>query len=179
MRATTSPWGPLTDAYLVGVPTALLTLGAAIAGGLGWRPGEALPLVIAACASPLICSLVASVAIGDARSRVVAWLASVPFDVVNVNGLLDGVGDALIVRFAGVMPPRAELDALLRGVHPDVFALLYDEQDNEVGIKIGVLDNPRNPTVAHRRRYLRVQRIVADVLLPLHETKGIHSVRIA
>lgn len=179
MRATTSPLGPLTDPYLVGIPTAVLVLGATILGAMGKVTSVLLPVVVAVCATPVVASIVATIAIGDARGRVVAWMASLPFEIVNVNGLLDGVGEALVVRFVGDLPPRDELNAMLEAVDPDCFALLYEEEDNELGIKIGVSDSRRNPRAAHRRRYLRVQAIVERVLLPLHEARGIEWVRIS
>ncbi len=179
MRATTSPLGPLTDPYLVGIPTAVLVLGATILGAMGKVTSVLLPVVVAVCATPVVASILATIAIGDARGRVVAWMASLPFEIVNVNGLLDGVGEALVVRFVGDLPPRDELNAMLEAVDPDCFALLYEEEDNELGIKIGVSDSRRNPRAAHRRRYLRVQAIVERVLLPLHEARGIEWVRIS
>jgi len=179
MRATTSPLGPLTDPYLVGLPTSVLVLGAAISGAMGWLTAAHVPIVVALCALPVVASLGASIAIGDARGRVVGWMATLPFDIINVNGLLDGVGEALVVRFVGELPHRDELNTMLGAIHSDCFALLYEEEDNELGIKIGVSDSRRNPTAAHRRRYLRVQAIVEQVLLPLHEARGIAWVRIS
>lgn len=179
MRATTSPLGPLTDPYLVGLPTAVLVLGASILGAMGKVGSGLLPVVVTVCALPVVVSIGAGIAIRGARGHVVDWVASLPFDMVNVNGLLDGVGESLVVRFEGDMPSRDELNAMLGAIDPDCFALLYEEADNELGIKIGVSDSPHNPRAAHRRRYLRVQAIIERVLLPLHEARGIEWVRIS
>ncbi len=45
-------------------------------------------------------------------------------------------------------------------------------------IRIGIVDSTRNPSVSNHRRFLRVQALVADVLIPLSERHPIVEVRV-
>jgi hypothetical protein len=166
MCATTSPIGVLTDPPVVGLATAVTaTTALALARfhpsppstGLLWLLGLA----------PVVLALLIMALLLRARREVVRWLGALPFPVGNVNGLLNGVGVNLRIRFRGAVPTRETLDEALGRVDEDCFCLEFAEEEPEVQVRIGVLDSKFNPARAFHRRFRRVQRIIADALLPL------------
>ena len=108
----------------------------------------------------------------------VAWLAEQPFEIENVNALLNGVAQNVVVRFHDEPPERNALNELLEAIDPDCFALGYAEEEPEVEVRIGVLDSKWNPSGANHRRYARVQAIVRT-LASLHGEHPIRSLRIS
>jgi hypothetical protein len=173
MRASCSPLGPLTDPMIVGAATAVLVmLAGALYGGAGATMRN---LLVGAAGVPIALALVVSIAQLNSRARVIDWLASLPFPVENVNGLLNGVATHLRVRFADAesLPQREELNELLDPIDPNCFALEFEDAD--VALRIGVLDSKYNPARSSYLRYLRVRAITA-VLLPMHERHPIRDV---
>jgi hypothetical protein len=177
MNASTSPWGVLTDPPLVSLASGVLLLVflAALSRGVGAASARVLGALVLA---PIAVALAASVALRGARRRVVAWLARQPFPVDNMNAVLNGVGEALEVSFAGDVPETAALNAELDKVHPDVFVTGGVEDARTLDIRIGVVDSKRNPTATNHRRYARVRAIVERVLVPLVERYPIQCVRV-
>jgi hypothetical protein len=177
MKASTSPLGVLTDPPIVAVTTALPLVGLLAALQVG-APQLLIRLLGALVALPIAAAVVVTVSLGRARSRVVDWLSRVSFPVENMNAVLNGVGELLEIQFAGELPTSPELNAALEAVHPDAFVIDTKEEPKLVDVRIGVIDSKRNPAKTNHARYLRVQRIVDDVLVPLHARTPIVSVRV-
>jgi hypothetical protein len=180
MNATCSPLGVWSDPPIIAVAGAATVVAALLVARFVVTPPPSWALWSLALA-PFAVGAGAALAISGARAKVVDWLVSLPFRVENMNGLLNGVGQNLVVRFRGSRPTREELDAALQAVHEDCFALEFHEQDPkpEVEVRIGVLDSKLNPARANYRRYLRVREIVGRALLPLSEQHPIESVRVS
>jgi hypothetical protein len=182
MNATTSRWGVLTDPPVVAVATApgLIALVAAIR--LELAPAVVLALEVAT-AAPLSVAIVAALALLGARSRVVEWLAGLPFPVENLNAVLNGLGESLEITFRDACPRTAELNAALDPVSAESFVTRAPDADagpdpHVVEVRIGVVDSKRNPSVSNHRRLERVQALVGRVLLPLAERYPIVEVRV-
>jgi hypothetical protein len=181
MNATTSPWGMLTDASVVGAATAPAFLALLVAIRV-----EASPTVVTAleviAATPLLVAVVLWLALMGARAQVVDWLAGLPFPLENVNALLNGVGETLEITFRDARPDPAELNRALEQVSEDCFVAGNDEPGGAarpwMEVRIGVVDDKRNPAASNHRRYKRVRAIAGQVLVPLAERFPIAEVRV-
>lgn len=175
MNATTSPIGVIADPPVVALATAVLFV-----AYLAARISDASPLVqqilLVAAALPIATAIVVTIALVGARRRVVKWLAGQPFPIENMNALLNGLGDCLEVTFAGSPPETAALNAKLDAIHTDCF--VADTKDQAVLMKIGVVDDKRNPAASNHRRYRRVIDMVERMLVPLHAEHPIETVRV-
>ena len=178
MRATTSRFGVLTDPPIVSAVVGVIVVVAIILFQLGVISPELVPVAYALVATPVVVAIVTSQLLGSARPRLIQWLASLPFGVENTNGLLNGVGQNLLVRFEQTIPERDALNALLERVSDDCFALEFASDEPEVEVRIGVADSKVNPAGASFRRFQRVQALVERALVPLHERHPIAWVRI-
>lgn len=180
MNAASSPLGVWSDPPVIALAGAVTVTTALLVARFVVTPPPSWALWSFALA-PFVLGACAILAISGARAKVVDWLASLPFPVENMNGLLNGVGQNLVIRFRDSRPTRDELDAALQAVHEDCFALEFHEQDPkiEVEARIGVLDSKLNPPRAHYRRYRRVREIVERALVPLSERHPIESVRVS
>ncbi|WP_437564034.1 hypothetical protein [Sorangium sp. So ce542] len=177
MNASTSRWGVLTDPPLVALASGAFLL--AFLAALGRDAGPAVARALGALAlAPIAVALAVSVALRGARRAVVAWLARQPFPVENLNAVLNGLGEALEVTFAGAVPDSAELNVELDKVHPDAFVTGGVEDARTLDIRIGVVDSKRNPAATNHQRYARVRELVERVLVPLAERYPIQSVRV-
>jgi hypothetical protein len=177
MRATTSPFGVLTDPIVIAVPTAvgLVALFAMIQYG---APIAAVRAVEVLVALPITGAVVVTMALLGARGRVVGWLAGLPIPVENMNAVLNGLGESLEVTFESACPSSPELNSRLEAVHADCFVLNASPEAKVVEIRIGVVDSKRNPAATNHARYVRVQQIVDRVLVPLHAEQPIVEVRV-
>lgn len=175
MNASCYSWGVCADPALAGLASAVTILAA-----LGLRDQVAdRTLLWGLAALPLAVCAVAMVLMLGARKQVVEWLAQLPFAVQNMNGLLNGVGKTMLIRFEGEPPARAELNERLEQIGHDCFALEHEEGDPLVEVSLGVLpDSKLNPAGAHYRRLLRVKALVNEVLVPLAEEHPIAEVHI-
>ena len=176
MNATTSPWGMLTDASVVGAATAPAFLALLVAIRV-----DAAPVVITAleaiAATPLALAVVLTLGLSGARARVIDWLASLPFPLENVNGLLNGVGETLEITFRDGRPEVAELNRALDQVSETCF--VADAEGRPwMEVRIGVVDSKRNPAASNHRRYQQVRAIVSQVLVPLCDRFPIAEVRV-
>lgn len=177
MRASTSRYGVLTDPPIVAAATAVGVVALLTALQLG-APSIVVRIAQGLAALPLALAVVTSVALSGARRRVVAWLASVPFPVENLNAVLNGVGELLEVRFAESSPTSQELNPELDAVHTDVFVTRAEPGEKLAEIRIGVVDSKRNPAASNHARYVRLQQIVERVLVPLSRRHAILEVRV-
>jgi hypothetical protein len=179
MRAATSRYGAVTDPPLVCAAIAAVVVVSVIVYNLGVIGRAELPFVYAAVALPVVVALAAHLGLAGARARVVAWLAALPFPLENVNALLNGVGQNLVVRFVANPPEREALNRLLEQVHEDCFALEFHPDEPEVEVRIGVVDSKLNPAGAAHRRYQRVRDLVDRCLVTLAADHPIAWVRVA
>jgi hypothetical protein len=151
---------------------------------------DASPPVVTALAAlaavPLALAVVFTIALRGARAQVVAWLASVPFPVENMNAVLNGLGDALEITYRSAAPPASELNLAVDQVSPECFITKGGEGDPKpapgeratMEVRIGVVDAPRNPSVTNHQRYERVRALIRDVLVPMAERYPIVEVRV-
>ncbi len=177
MNATTSPLGVAGDPPITAAATAVL-----LVAYLAARRSDASPMVqqvllVLVLAPMAIAIAIAGVLLG-ARSKVVAWLAGLPFPVENMNAILNGLGDGLEITFkeGATIPETPALNAKLDAIHTDCF--VTDSKDSIVVLRIGVVDNKRNPAASNHRRYRRVIDLVERVLVPLHADHAIETVRV-
>jgi hypothetical protein len=182
MNATTSRWGVLTDPPVVAVATAPGVIALVAAVRLDLAPAVVTALEVAA-AAPLSMAIVAAIALMGARARVVGWLAGLPFPVENLNAVLNGLGESLEVTFRDACPKTVELNAALDPVSPESFVVRAPDADpgpdpRLVEVRIGVVDQKRNPSVSNHRRLERVKALIAEVLVPLAERYPIVEVRV-
>jgi hypothetical protein len=177
MRASVSPYGALTDPVLVCAVVATIVVVSTIVYRVTMSKGLALYLYLL-CFVPLAVAFLVDRSLVRARARVVAWLAAQPFPIENMNALLNGVGQNLMVRFREAPPERKKLNDVLEQVSEDSFALEYVEAEHEVEVTIGVVDSKVNPSRANHRRYRRVQELVERALVPIAAEHAIVSVRI-
>src|SRR5262245_37843065 len=120
MKASTSPYGILTDPPIVAIATAVMLMGMLSARQVGARA-----LVVHALEAltlfPIACAAMVTLALSVARAKVVRWLARLPFPVENMNAVLNGLGDTLVIRFSGEPPPTEALNAELDRFNQDCF----------------------------------------------------------
>ncbi len=179
MRAATSRYGVLTDPPVMCAQVAVVVLLSVILYNLDVINRPQLPLVYGAIALPILGAFAVHFALRSARAKVIAWLAGLPFVVDNVNALLNGVAQHLVVRFAGDAPTRQALSDRLDTIHPDCFALEFHADEPEIALVIGLPESKINPAGANHRRYLRVRRMVDEALVDISKTYAIASVRVA
>lgn len=179
MRAATSRWGVFTDPPVVCAVLAVVVLASVITFNLQLIERAHLPIVYAAIALPILVAVAINASLRHARREVATWLGGLPFPVDNVNALLNGVGQHLVVRFVATAPERQRLSELLDEVHTDCFALDFHDEEPEVELVIGVPDNKLNPSTANFRRFVRVRHMIDDCLVPLSDTHTIEWVRVA
>jgi hypothetical protein len=177
MNATTSRWGMLTDASIVGAATAPALIALLVAIRV-----DAAPFVITAleavAAVPLALAVALTLGLMGARSRVIDWLASLPFPLENVNGLLNGVGETLEITFRDGRPEVVDLNRALDAVSEECFVADGADGRPWMEVRIGVVDSKRNPAASNHRRYERVRAILSRVLIPLSERFPIVEVRV-
>jgi hypothetical protein len=181
MNATPSPWGVWSDVTFGAIVSGIiLVIGLAVVGGRD-RSSSLLAAALAFACVPPIVSIVVSVGLRGSRRRVVAWLASLPFEVVNMNALLAGLGDTIEVIFRGgstPLPARTELQPKLEAVSEDVLMIRERAEERLIEIKLGVVDSKRNPLRTNHERYRRLQAVTERVLVPLHGRLAIERVQV-
>jgi hypothetical protein len=180
MNATPSRWGMFTDPSIIGLATAPVAVGLLAAIRFEGSPALITALEVLAVI-PVTVAVALVLSMRSARGRVVDWLAGLPFPVENMNAVLNGLGEAIEVTFRDAAPDTKVLNASLDRVSPECFvSKAPDDTGNPsvLEIRIGVVDSKRNPSVSNHQRYLRVQALVADVLVPLSERHPVLEVRV-
>lgn len=180
MNAATSPWGVVTDLTVASAFAAipLVLIVKQVGGG---EARSALTYALAAIAAlPLAAAIGVSIALRDARASVVAWLAAQPFPIDNVNALLVGLTDTFEVTFAAgaASPTRERVQRLLEAISDDTLATEASAEERRVSIQIGVIESKRVPLRSTYLRWVRFQRIVSEVLVPLSREIPIASIRL-
>jgi hypothetical protein len=180
MNATTSRWGMFTDPSIIGLCTAPVAVALLAAIRVEAAPGLITGLEVLA-ALPITVAVTLGAALMPARGRVIDWLAGVPFPVENMNGVLNGLGEALEITFTGSGPDVKALNLDLDRISAECFVSRSSEEGEApvaIEIRIGIVDSTRNPSVSNHRRFRRVQELVAEVLIPLGERHPIAEVRV-
>lgn len=180
MKATTSRWGMFTDPSIVGLATAPIVV--ALLAAVRFEAAPALITALQVLAPlPVLTAVALTLSLTGARARVVDWLAGVPFPVENVNAVLNGLGESLEVTFRDPAPDVKELNAALDRVSPECFVSRGTDDTKDpavVEVRIGIVDEKRNPSVSNHRRFVRVQALVGEVLIPLAQHHPIVEVRV-
>lgn len=177
MNAATSPYGYLTDYALASALSALpivLLVRQASGGALASPVTYAL---VAWAVLPVATAIVLSARLRGARDEVVAWLASLPFAVDNVNALLVGLTDELELTLEADAPDRRELQPLLDRISDD--ALVTVCEGSRVVVKLGVVEDKLLPLRSCHARWVRFQRVVLEFVVPLSERTRLTGVRLA
>ncbi|MEZ4298658.1 MAG: hypothetical protein R3B70_27145 [Polyangiaceae bacterium] len=175
MNATTSPLGVASDPPVAAVATAVFLV-AYLAARRMDAPPIAQTVLLVLVAAPLAVAVLVALSLLGARRRVVTWLAGLPFAVENMNAILNGLGDGLEITFKASVPETPALNAKLDEIHTDCF--VTDAKDQAVTVRIGVVEDKRNPAASNHRRYRRVRELVERVLLPLNAEHPIETVRV-
>jgi hypothetical protein len=134
--------------------------------------------VLAAAAVPLAASATLSVTLAGSRRKVVAWLASLPFPIENVNSLLAGLGDTIEVFFkhGAKIPSRSALQPELDQVSDDVLYVKERADERSIEIRLGIIDSKRMPLWTNHLRWRRLVLVVERTLVPLARTCPIRKV---
>jgi hypothetical protein len=181
MNATPSRWGVLSDVTFGAIASAvILVVGLLIAGRVD-RAGSFFGVALAVACVPALVSIVASLALRGSRDRVIDWLASIPFEIVNMNALLAGLGDTIEVVFRKGSPPlpeRSELQPKLDEVSDDALMIRARVDERLIEIRLGVIDSKKNPLLTNHRRYARLIEVTEKVLVPLHARTPIERVHV-
>jgi hypothetical protein len=181
MNAATSPYGVLADLTLASMAAALPLVMVVRQAGAGELRSPVTYLLVAIAAAPLLAAVVVSLMLRNARAGVVAWLAKQPFPIENVNSLLVGLTDTFDIVFEPSDEPVMSREALqkrLDVISEDTMATRDPSEERALEAKIGVIDSKRAPLRSTYQRWARFQRIVEEVLVPLHRERAIASLRI-
>lgn len=177
MNAATSPYGYLTDYALASAMAALPIVLAVRQASSGALASPVTFALIGLAVLPIAVAITLSATLRGAREQVVAWLASLPFAVDNVNSLLVGLTDELEITLDGEAPDRRELQPLLDRISDD--ALVTISEGNRIVVKLGVVENKLLPLRSVHRRWVRFQRVVLEFVVPLSDRVKLSSVRVA
>jgi hypothetical protein len=188
MNATPSPWGFVSDLVIAAAASSLIVFAGFLVIARLDCPAAYVWTVFAVAAIPLVASFVVSLVLAKrSRPQVVAWLASLPFDVVNLNAVLAGAADTVEVVFAEpvanaapvTLPTRAELTPKLDAIHPGLFLVDERPEIRMISIRIGIVDSKRNPYRTNHARWVRLCTLVSAVLIPMHRERHIERLQIA
>ncbi len=175
MNACTWKYGVLSDLIYASVLAGLFVVIAAFFSRHGFFAVATVCIWLAvAC---VVFAFAANIYLRNARSRVVAWMANMPFALENVNAILAGGGESFELHFADAVPSRDRVMSNLEAVSDDVFVLSVDEEQRMVLARFGVIGSKHAPIQTARRRYVRMQDIVERAVVPLHEQFPIRMVR--
>ena len=179
MNATPSRWGLYSDLMLAAASAAMLVFAGFLVASRTPSPAAALPVVLGIALLPFVVSSGISLALGrSSRRRVVAWVSALPFEFVNLNALLAGVGDTLEVVFCepATLPKRAELQPKLEEVSDDLLIVAERPEQRLLAIRLGVIDSKRLPLRSNYERWVRLCTTVDRVLVPLHKSRPIERI---
>jgi hypothetical protein len=181
MNAAVSPYGLGSDLSLAAAFAALPLVMVVRQAGAGELLSPLTGVLVAVGVLPLAGSFGVSVALRGGRQEVIRWLADQPFPIENVNTLLAGISDSFEIGFApgpGPIVGRDDLQKLLDVVSDDTLATYEDPENRTHEVRIGVIDSKRLPLRSNHQRYARFQRIVAEVIVPLHRRYPIAQLRV-
>jgi hypothetical protein len=183
MNAATSRWGILTDLTLMSAISAVPIVLVVRQAGADELFSPLSYALLGIAFAPIALSVAVGIALRDARERVVDWLAAQPFPVENVNAILVGLTDEMEVVFdrskPRKMPTREEVQRRLEALSPDALATAADPKEMRLELKVGVVESKRLPLQSAHARWRMFQRIVEEVLVPMHREHPIVHVRIS
>ncbi len=182
MNATPSHWGVLSDLVLAAAVAGVVLFAGLLAVGRMAQPEDAMAIVLALAMTPFAVAGGVSLALRfSSRKQVVAWLSGLPFEIVNLNAILAGVGDTLEVVFceSAHVPPRAELQPKLEEVSEDLLIVTERPTERFLAIRLGIIDSKRVPTRTNHARWVRLCLTMEKVLLPLHRERPIERIIVA
>lgn len=175
MNAATSRLGVLSDIPIAFAVSAVLVVSLVLVDSVLVPLGPAVIVPIAF--APLLVCAASFVALRGARARVVAWIASVPFPIDNVNAVLSGAGEFFVLEFREGMPDRDLVVRSIESVCPAGFVVEQDEKRRSMSARFGIEDSRHNPIGTAHRRYLCMRRLVSGPLSDLHKTHPIAMLR--
>lgn len=176
MNAATSRYGIWCDFSLVFVLVAVL--GVSLAGLYTAFPSMPVAVAVVTLAIPIAISIFWHIALRNARMRVLDWVATIPFELRNLNGLLCGGGEEFEICFGEELPSRETVMVKLSCASTDTFVLEIDEESHVVRARLGVLVHKYNPYGEAYHRYARLQVVCEKALVPLHREYPIRCVRL-
>lgn len=167
MNAAVSPLGAFTDFVHAGMVAGVVTFaGFFVAAAMRSAAVAAVTSVVALV--PFVAAALVARSLADGRERVLAFLEKLPFDVVNLNALLAGLGDTLEVELAEApLPTRDELQPRLDAVSDDVLLTATRADERVLVLRLGVIDSKRRPHASAHARWVRFVAVVDRVLVPL------------
>lgn len=179
MNATPSPWGICSDFVLAGVLGGLIAFVGLLVGPRLLRPETALGIVIGLVAVPFVISGAVSYALRErSRRLVVDWIGRFPFEIVNLNAVLAGLGDTVELTFCeGVaLPARSFLQPKLEQISDDLLVTAERPEQRLIEIRLGVIDSKHLAQRTNHERWRRLCATMERVVLALHETNPIERV---
>ena len=179
MNATPSPLGAWTDLGAASILSGILLLAGLFAVRQSSSTGS-LYLALAIAAIPITASLLLSATLRRSRATVVAWLASVPFPIENVNAVLAGLGDTIEVVFepGTPLPTRPSLQPKLDEISDDVLFVSARPDERIVELRLGIIDSKYMPLRTSHSRWIRLVEVVERGLVPLSKTSPIEKVHV-
>ncbi len=175
MNAATSRFGAVSDIPIAFAVTAVLVVVLVLLHRV--VPSLGLAVLGPIAAVPLVACVVVHVALRGARKQVVAWVATVPFPLDNLNAVLSGAGEYFTIQFAAGLPSRESVNTLLETVCPRGFVIDIDEGQRIISARFGIDDSKHNPLGSAYERYERMRELVSGPLSQLHATHPIALLR--
>jgi hypothetical protein len=176
MNATPSPWGIYSDFVLAGVTGGLIAFGGLLVGPRLTRPETAVGIVIGLVIVPFLVSASVSYALQQrSRTRVIDWVSKFPFEIVNLNAVLAGLGDTLELTFRedAVLPARSFLQPRLERISEDLLVTAEQPDQRLIQIRLGIIDSKHLPQRTNHARWVRFCATMDQVVVALHETNPI------
>jgi len=179
MNATPSPLGAWTDLGAASILSGIVLLAGLFAVRQSNRTGS-LYTALAIAAIPLAASALLSATLRRSRATVVAWLASLPFPIENVNAVLAGLGDTIEVVFepGTALPTRPSLQPKLDEISDDVLLVSSRPDERVIEIRLGIIDSKYMPLRTNHRRWKRLVEVVERGLVPLSKAAPIAKVHV-
>jgi hypothetical protein len=179
MNATPSPLGAWTDLGAASILSGVVLLAGLFAVRQSNSTGS-LYAALAIAAIPLAASALLSATLRSSRATVVAWLASLPFPIENVNAVLAGLGDTIEVVFepGTALPTRPSLQPKLDEISDDVLFVSSRPDERIIEIRLGIIDSKYMPLRTNHLRWKRLLEVVERGLVPLSKAAPIEKVHV-
>ena len=179
MNAAPSPLGAWCDLAAASILSGVLLMAGLFAVRQSTNTGS-LHVALAIAAVPIATSALLSATLWRSRATVVAWLASLPSRVENLNAVLAGLGDTIEVVFepGTELPTRPSLQPKLDEISDDVLLVKSRPDERMIQIRLGIIDSKYMPLRSNHRRWKRLVEVVERGLVPLSKTTPIRNVHV-